>query len=402
MADNKFQYIKDHVNIVDVISRVINLKKNGKDYIGKCCFHDEKTESFTVSENKQFFHCFGGGCKAHGDVYDFLINHHGYTMGQAAEYLTHEYSLIIPEHLKRGGQKKDENRSDLVKRIATYSLMCKQSAMGNEILKNTTISPALATLEIGVINDPDKIKSVVMHDPKLLESAKKCKLISGEKINLTQGIVFLQRNPNTEFKSIFTADGRLISTENITPLFTSKGRVNELHAFFSWNDFLHNADAQSCYVAKYFSDMSSTDLSKLTSQTEAVNFIIPQNEEIELMQHMISLYKDGLIISINEKSLLTMAASHIINRTQQDIAKAKSGFHLSDVLLTTYNKIKFGGNSLIAQTLLINHIANAFGVKADMLLSHMERKEEQSQKKENAEMQTAISVAKLNQLRSMF
>lgn len=62
--------IKNSVNIVDVIGEVVNLTRAGRNYIGLCPFHKEKTPSFNVIEDKQFFHCFG--CGKSGDVYKFL------------------------------------------------------------------------------------------------------------------------------------------------------------------------------------------------------------------------------------------------------------------------------------------------------------------------------------------
>ncbi len=62
--------IKEHFNIVEYISRYVSLKKSGRNYVGLCPFHQEKTPSFSVSEEKQIFHCFG--CGVGGDLVNFL------------------------------------------------------------------------------------------------------------------------------------------------------------------------------------------------------------------------------------------------------------------------------------------------------------------------------------------
>ncbi len=62
--------IKNSINIVDVIGEVVNLSRSGKHYLGLCPFHKEKTPSFNVIEDKQFFHCFG--CGRSGDVFKFV------------------------------------------------------------------------------------------------------------------------------------------------------------------------------------------------------------------------------------------------------------------------------------------------------------------------------------------
>ena len=63
------------VDIVDVVSRYVQLKKAGANHLGLCPFHNEKTPSFTVSAAKQFYHCFG--CGAHGNAIGFLMSHSG-------------------------------------------------------------------------------------------------------------------------------------------------------------------------------------------------------------------------------------------------------------------------------------------------------------------------------------
>lgn len=63
--------VRSNVNIVDIISQYVSLEKKGKDYLGLCPFHQEKTPSFTVNEEKQFFKCFG--CGKGGNVFKFLM-----------------------------------------------------------------------------------------------------------------------------------------------------------------------------------------------------------------------------------------------------------------------------------------------------------------------------------------
>ncbi len=71
LDENFIEEVKAHNDIVDVISKYVSLKKSGKNYKGLCPFHKEKTPSFIVSEEKQFFHCFG--CSESGDVITFIM-----------------------------------------------------------------------------------------------------------------------------------------------------------------------------------------------------------------------------------------------------------------------------------------------------------------------------------------
>lgn len=61
IPQNTIEEIKQQSDILDIVSEYVKLEKRGRNYIGLCPFHDEKTPSFTVSEDKQICHCFG--CK---------------------------------------------------------------------------------------------------------------------------------------------------------------------------------------------------------------------------------------------------------------------------------------------------------------------------------------------------
>ena len=402
MANNRYDHIKENINIVDVIDHFVPLKKNGKDYAAKCCFHDEKTESFTVSEKKQMFHCFG--CGAHGDVFDFLMKYHGYRMGEAAEYLIHEYRIEVPEHLKwkKNGNKSNEDRNNLIKRIAAYAASCKNSPTGIELLAGSDISPALRDLEVGVINDPERIKAAVINDNKLLASAKACHLIDGDKISLAKGPVFIQRNAKSDIQAILGFDGRLLSNENLTPFIVSKSAVTEMDVYFDWTDFIQNATENSAYIANYFSDLSNKELARLRAMSDEINFIISKAEQNELMLKLVSIYKDGDLFKINDQPLLSMTVEYVIDKTHQAINKASSGFNLAKVLLSSYKKLEFTEDAPIAHTLLIDPIAKHFGVKAEMLLNYVENSIKEEEKQEAQSVAEAINVAKINQIRGMF
>ena len=92
--------IKQQINIVDVIGREVNLKKAGSGYKGLCPFHNEKTASFSVNEQGQFFNCFGCGRK--GDVVRFVMDYYKLPFTDAVERLCTEYGIKKPEWGSRG------------------------------------------------------------------------------------------------------------------------------------------------------------------------------------------------------------------------------------------------------------------------------------------------------------
>jgi DNA primase len=81
--------------LVDVISKRVKLIRRGREYTGLCPFHNEKSPSFTVSEEKGFYHCFG--CGAHGDVITFVMEKEGLSFPEAVERLAHDAGLQMPQ-----------------------------------------------------------------------------------------------------------------------------------------------------------------------------------------------------------------------------------------------------------------------------------------------------------------
>ncbi len=85
IAGDQIEEIKSRVSIVDVIGQYVSLKKKGAHFVGLCPFHNEKTPSFTVNEEKGVFHCFG--CGAGGDVFTFLMKIKGADFNEVLIYL---------------------------------------------------------------------------------------------------------------------------------------------------------------------------------------------------------------------------------------------------------------------------------------------------------------------------
>ncbi len=90
------QTVKDRADIVEVISSYVQLNKAGRNYLGLCPFHNEKTPSFNVSLDNQFFHCFG--CGASGDVISFVQKHDNIDFMDALKLLANRYGVILPEN----------------------------------------------------------------------------------------------------------------------------------------------------------------------------------------------------------------------------------------------------------------------------------------------------------------
>ncbi len=100
---NIFDYILDNVNLVDVISSYITVDRSGKNYKALCPFHNEKTPSFIISEDKQLYHCFG--CGAAGNAINFITQYENLDSIDAVEFLADKYHVDITQFAKGVGQK---------------------------------------------------------------------------------------------------------------------------------------------------------------------------------------------------------------------------------------------------------------------------------------------------------
>ena len=104
IPEDKVLEIKNAADIVDIISEVVHLKKSGKNFLGLCPFHSEKTPSFSVSPEKQIFYCFG--CGVGGNIFSFLMKHDGLAFPEAARTLARRYGVDIPNKSLTVEQKK--------------------------------------------------------------------------------------------------------------------------------------------------------------------------------------------------------------------------------------------------------------------------------------------------------
>ena len=93
IPESKIEEIRNSTSIVDIISEYVPLRKRGKNYIGLCPFHSEKTPSFTVTEEKQIFHCFG--CHAGGNVFKFLMDYKKISFVESVQEIAEQQGIEI-------------------------------------------------------------------------------------------------------------------------------------------------------------------------------------------------------------------------------------------------------------------------------------------------------------------
>jgi len=133
---NFSEKVKDRIDIVEVVSEYVQLKKTGKNYQGLCPFHQEKTPSFTVNPNNQFYYCFG--CGKGGDIFNFIMEIENITFYESLKLLAKKANLEMPN--KKGYSKEYNKKREkifkvhqLAAKFFNYLLLNKQ--IGNEAYK---------------------------------------------------------------------------------------------------------------------------------------------------------------------------------------------------------------------------------------------------------------------------
>lgn len=110
ISQETIQQIVNRIDIIEIISSFIRLKKRGTNYIGLCPFHNEKTPSFTVSPSKEIYKCFG--CGRSGNTISFLMEHEKYSYVEALRWLAAKYNVEIEETETSPAFKEQQQVSD--------------------------------------------------------------------------------------------------------------------------------------------------------------------------------------------------------------------------------------------------------------------------------------------------
>ena len=153
---NFIQDLLNRLDIVDVIERYVPLKKAGANFVACCPFHSEKSPSFTVSQTKQFYHCFG--CGAHGTAIGFVMEHVGLGFVDAIEELARSVGLEVPNERPAITEAYQKVAPDLYEVMQTatryYREQLKLSPRAIDYLKQRGLSGEIAA-KFGIGYAPD-------------------------------------------------------------------------------------------------------------------------------------------------------------------------------------------------------------------------------------------------------
>jgi DNA primase len=129
IPEDFIQSLLSRVDIVEVINAAVPLRKAGTNYVACCPFHNEKTPSFSVNKNKQFYHCFG--CGVSGDAIQFLIEHNSLSFVEAVELLAGQLGMQMPQT----GQSEPSADHNLI-----YNILAEATAFFEQQLRQQTLA----------------------------------------------------------------------------------------------------------------------------------------------------------------------------------------------------------------------------------------------------------------------
>ena len=285
--------IKTRLKVSSVVSKVVALKKRGKEFVGLSPFKNEKTPSFTVNDEKEFYHCFA--TSEHGNIFDFVMKTQNFRFGEAVKYLANIAGMQPYMFTKQ-----DEERE---KKWKEYSSIYSKYVdfYNNELLKNEKFSNARDYLKNRSLGK-DEVKKFkigfVEKNPSFIDELKK---EFSEKILLESGLFYFDEKKNIYVERF---RGRLIF-----PINNISGQPIALGG-----RIIENLD----YLAKYINSPETTffkkgsnlynlDLArKLSNKLDHIFLVEGYMDVIGLSKNTVENVVANLGTSLTDKQILTL------------------------------------------------------------------------------------------------
>ncbi|MBQ6992333.1 MAG: DNA primase [Clostridia bacterium] len=210
-SEELIEDIRANNDIVDVISQYVTLKRSGRSYFGLCPFHKEKTPSFSVSVDKQIFHCFG--CGAGGNVIHFIQKIENIDFKESIELLAERAGIVLPTETGSSDDKKQrlkEKIYDINQQVAMFyheNLYKPTAKLGQEYVKKRKLdNKALKNFLIGYADSNNSVykflKEKGFSEEEILESRL---------VNKTEKGIFIDRYRNRLIFPIQDVRGRVVA-----------------------------------------------------------------------------------------------------------------------------------------------------------------------------------------------
>ena len=210
-SEEILEEVRQSNDIVDIISQYIHLKRSGRNYFGLCPFHNEKSPSFSVSPDKQIFHCFG--CGVGGNVFTFLTKIEGINFVEAVQTLAERANIQLPTLNDNRDQAKEELKAKVLKVnefTANYyhqNLYKPTSKIAQEYIKKRKLTnETLKSFKLGFSGKFDELYQALrkegFEDKEILESGL---------VNRNDNGRYIDRYRNRLMFPISDARGRVIA-----------------------------------------------------------------------------------------------------------------------------------------------------------------------------------------------
>ena len=210
-SDETIEEVRQANDIVDVISQYVHLKRSGRNFFGLCPFHNEKSPSFSVSPDKQIFHCFG--CGVGGNVFTFLTKIEGINFVEAVQTLAERANIQLPTFENNVDKEKEELKAKVYKVnefTAEYyheNLYKPTAKIAQEYVKQRKLTnDTLKSFRIGFSGKFNELyqalKKEGFEDPEILESGL---------VNKNENGTYIDRYRNRLMFPICDGRGRVIA-----------------------------------------------------------------------------------------------------------------------------------------------------------------------------------------------
>jgi DNA primase len=201
--------IRARVGLADRVARKVKLTRKGREFSGLCPFHNEKSPSFTVNEDKGFYHCFG--CGAHGDVIGFVMHTENFSFPEAVERLAEDAGLDVPKA-------SPEERQRAEAAVSLYSVVEAASVYFEQELRGARGGPAREYLKARGLDDETIARFRIGFAPDTRGALKTGLMGNGisESLLVTAGLLI---QPEDDRASYDRFRGRIIF-----PIFDRRGR----------------------------------------------------------------------------------------------------------------------------------------------------------------------------------
>ena len=210
-SDETIEEVRQANDIVDVISQYVHLKRSGRNFFGLCPFHNEKSPSFSVSPDKQIFHCFG--CGVGGNVFTFLSKIEGINFVEAVQTLAERANIQLPTFENNIDAAKEELKEKVYKVnefTATYyheNLYKPTAKIAQEYVKKRKLSnETLKSFRIGFSGNFDELYMALKK-----EGFKDSEILESGLVNRNDNGKYIDRYRNRLMFPICDARGRVIA-----------------------------------------------------------------------------------------------------------------------------------------------------------------------------------------------